>query len=416
MVLKNYLSFFKNNIRFLAFGLLMTIGSSFGQTYFIALFSLSIRSELTITHGEFGLLYSLATLTSGVALIWLGRKIDDVNLQSFCIIVTLSLAISCLIMFLATNIYILILALFCLRITGQGLMCHAASTSMARYFTNKRGLALSISSAGLPIGEAIFPFITVFLMTVFYWRDVWLLIGVLVAFVFTSLIGVTLKGHKKRHALHLSNTKKIGGRTKSRHQWSISKVIREHQFYQICLVAITPAFILTGLFFHQVYLAELKGWSLKWLAICFAGFAISRLLSALLIGPMIDRFTARIILPWYLLPLALGLIILTSSEHVLSLLIFMVFAGISTGSGANISSALWAELYGPSHLGAIKSLATAIMVFSSALSPAFFGLLLDNDVSMNYITSIMAAYICLVSTNCFFRLKKINDKISDILA
>ena len=201
MVLKNYLSFFKNNIRFLAFGLLMTIGSSFGQTYFIALFSLSIRSELTITHGEFGLLYSLATLTSGVALIWLGRKIDDINLQSFCIIVTLSLAISCLIMFLATNIYILILALFCLRITGQGLMCHAASTSMARYFTNKRGLALSISSAGLPIGEAIFPFITVFLMTVFYWRDVWLLIGVLVAFVFTSLIGVTLKGHKKRQSI-----------------------------------------------------------------------------------------------------------------------------------------------------------------------------------------------------------------------
>ena len=38
---------------------------------------------------------------------------------------------------------------------------------------------------------------------------------------------------------------------------------------------------------------------------------------------------------------------------------------------------MWAELYGPRHLGAIKSLTNAIMVFASALGPALVGSLLQ---------------------------------------
>ena len=80
----------------------------------------------------------------------------------------------------AHNIVEITLAIYCLRLTGQGLMWHAASTSMARYYQKFRGLALSISSAGLPMGEALLPFLTVYLLTDMNWRQIWILIAIII--------------------------------------------------------------------------------------------------------------------------------------------------------------------------------------------------------------------------------------------
>ena len=58
-------------------------------------------------------------------------------------------------------------------------------------------------------------------------------------------------------------------------------------------------------------------------------------------------------------------------------------------------TALWAELYGVRHLGAIKSLGTSLGVFGTALSPALFGWILDADLSFLWILggTILAAVV-----------------------
>ncbi len=53
-----YISFVITNWRFLMFGLILTFGSSFGQTYFISLFSADIRQSFDLSHGDFGTLYA----------------------------------------------------------------------------------------------------------------------------------------------------------------------------------------------------------------------------------------------------------------------------------------------------------------------------------------------------------------------
>ena len=63
------------------FGFLFTFLSSFGQSFFLGLFNTCIRYELSITHGQFGSIYASATLLSSFILVWIGKKIDDVNLS-----------------------------------------------------------------------------------------------------------------------------------------------------------------------------------------------------------------------------------------------------------------------------------------------------------------------------------------------
>ena len=79
------------SLKVIIFGFIFTFFSSFGQSFFIGIFNSNIRADLSITHGQFGSIYASATLLSSFILIWVGKKIDDINVFkfSFSVIITL---------------------------------------------------------------------------------------------------------------------------------------------------------------------------------------------------------------------------------------------------------------------------------------------------------------------------------------
>ena len=58
-------------------------------------------------------------------------------------------------MSLAGGVVTLLLSIFLLRLTGQGMMSHIAMTAMGRWFDAWRGRALAISVFGYPVGESV---------------------------------------------------------------------------------------------------------------------------------------------------------------------------------------------------------------------------------------------------------------------
>jgi hypothetical protein len=58
-----------------------------------------------------------------------------------------------------------------------------------------------------------------------------------------------------------------------------------------------------------------------------------------------------------------------------------------------VVTAMWAEVYGVGHLGAIRALATSLSVVASALAPASLGWLIDAGVSMEAIAFGAAVYL-----------------------
>ena len=83
------------NLKVIIFGFIFTFFSSFGQSFFLGLFNSSIRDALSITQGQFGSIYASATLLSSFLLIWVGKKIDDINIFKFAFFVTILLSFSC---------------------------------------------------------------------------------------------------------------------------------------------------------------------------------------------------------------------------------------------------------------------------------------------------------------------------------
>ncbi|MDX1655102.1 MAG: MFS transporter [Candidatus Competibacteraceae bacterium] len=398
--MNGYLSFILAHRRFLAFGLLMTFFSSFGQTFFIALFGAKIRADFQLSHGGFGTIYSLATLTSAACLIWLGRRIDDLDLRLFSSLVCLGLAAGCLTMAVAGHPLLLFAALLLLRLMGQGLLSHTAATSMGRYFDRQRGKAIGIASLGHAGGEALLPLPAVLLMGALGWRQSWLLTGIVLALGLVPLVLWLLKGHGERHRrlLEEQGTGDDTGRTRTRRHWTRREVLGDRWFYRVLPAVLASPLIMTGLFFHQAHLAEVKGWSLTWVATCFVGFAVSSVGGSLVGGVLVDRLGAVRLLPVYLLPLACALVLLALLDHPGAALGYLALAGLSAGLNFSVSGSLWAEAYGVLHLGAIRALLAALMVFSTALSPVVLGALIDLGVSMEAIAGLCLTYVALAIT------------------
>jgi MFS family permease len=380
----NYLSFALREKRILSFGLSFTFMSSFGQTFLISLFVPYFLQDFSLSNATFGSLYSVATLTSAGVLPYLGRWIDHLPLRQYSLMVASGLLVASITMALSWHVALLFIGLVLLRLSGQGLSSHTAQTAMARYFVHQRGKALSISSLGYPIGEGILPLIIAGLLGVFSWRTTWGLIVLLIALFFIPLVRFILK---KREFEEPEEGESAAVSSDS--SWGIYKMLAsDYRIWLVTPAVLLPPFWATGLFLYQVSIAEQLGWSATLIATAFVGFAGSRIVSSISIGPVIDYFSARTVFPYYILPFGMGLVFAYFHPGSWSAFAYMLLVGVTMGMGSNVKSALWAELFGTDIIGTVRSLFSSLMVLSTALCPFLMGWAIDAGMAMESIIFI----------------------------
>ncbi len=388
----NYVRFAVENRRFLAFGFLVALSSSFGQTFFIGVFGPGLREEFGLTHGDWGLVYMAGTLASALVLPWSGRLIDRIDLRVFTAAAFIGLAAACFVTATAGHVAVLVLAIFLLRQFGQGLMTHTSVTTMVRYFDADRGKAISLGSIGFSTGQAMLPFVAVLAIAAVGWRPTYAATGVVLVVAAIPLALWLLKGHGERHQRHLDVLAAPAlGRAAGR-QWTRAEVLRDPRFYVLLVGIEAPAVIGTALFFHHLHLADVKGWSHGWITGNYVVYAASSLATMLVAGRLVDRLGALRLVPLHLLPLGFGMVILATFDAPLWASLYLLSTGMTTGLAFTSVAAVWAEIYGVRNIGAIRSVVAAAMVFASALGPLFMGVLIDAGVAMEVICLIFAAY------------------------
>jgi MFS family permease len=285
-----YLDFIRSNKRLALFGPMLTFHSAFGQTFFISLFVPYILTEFSLTNTGFGLIYSGSTLASAGLLMLTGQLIDRHDLKWYSASVAIGLGISALLMSLSFSLWILAPALIGMRLFGQGLAFHTAQATMARYFEALRGKALSISTLGMPLAEAVLPSLFAFLIVVAGWRNSWLIVGGLSIFFLLPVLILLLRT-LETHPANLT-AGKDGFKDEEIH-WNRRKVLNDIRFFFILPATLLTPFMLTGLFLFQLTLAGSKGWTVETIAAAFIAFAAGKVIFSLLVGPLIDRYSAK---------------------------------------------------------------------------------------------------------------------------
>ena len=398
-----------NSLKFkvILFGFIFTFFSSFGQSYFLGLFNSSIREALSITHGQFGSIYASATLCSSLLLIWVGKKIDDVNIFKFAFFVIILLSFACFFSSKISSVFLLFIAIFLMRFSGQGMMSHTASTTISRYFTKTRGRALSISWFGLSSAEFIMPVLMVYLLTIIDWQNLWVIFSLTVLIVLPIASFLLIK-NLNLDSREASDEDKKDVEIK---QWKRREVIKDYRFYIISSNMLAMPWIFTGFAVFQSFVQSSKGWGPYVIAQSFMSYSILSVLTLFLSGYLIDKFTSRKLLIYMNIPLLLSVIVLFFFDTPFTAFIFLGLVGISNGFANILGSSTWAELYGVKYLGSIKALTTALMVFATAFGTALFGFLIDIGFTVEGIAVVSGTYIFISLILLFLVRNKLNPVI-----
>ena len=376
--------------RFLLFGMIMAFWSSLGQTFFISLFSDDIRGALGLSHGDFGTYYAIATTASAISLLWLGKLADTMRLEKLALLILVSLCLAAIFFSQIQSLIMLVIGLYLLRMFGQGMMTHVYSTAMARRYVAARGRAISIAQLGHTISESVGPATVVALHALFEWRTIWIILPT------SALIFVApfLRQLTRRTALQdgegidgiqaAVQTKEDANQPSESHHWRRRDVLVDPRFWLaiLWLVAV-PSFVLTGLLFHQLFLADAKGVALSHWTASYVLYAVFAVIGSLTIGQLIDRFSARRVAPHTLLPNALACAALLFGSIDIGVPLFFIFFGLAIGMPHTANAALIAEIYGTRFMGEIKALFMLVVVFASALSPMIMGVMIDAGLGLN---------------------------------
>ncbi len=371
--MRTFWDFIRNNRHLLLFGVILTYFSSFGQTFLISLYIPEIERVFGLSNTGLSSLYAIATMASAFVLPWVGRLVDTQPLRRFTFGALGGLVTACLLLSFAIHPGLVLISFFGLRLFGQGLMSHTSISTMARAFVSNRGKAISIATLGHPMGEATLPLLIALGIGLLGWRTTLQLSAAsLVVIVFPAVYFLLKKPSKD---LLFPNREREGQPVKSKNPLLVFK---ERSFWIIAPAVFITGFLNTAIFFFQVKLGNSNGWDPAWVAGSLSIYALASALSMMGSGPLVDLLTARRLFPFMLIPYIIGVVVLASFSHPLTYPAALVLLAISNGGGSTIKNALFAEVFGTEIIGTVRSVFTTVMVFSTALGPLSFGLLLDN--------------------------------------
>ena len=375
--------FVRDNARWLGAGVLMTFASSFGQTFFIALFADPLRAATGLGHGGWGTLYAAATLTSAFAIGVVGHVADRRPMAVPAVGVLGLLALGAVAMSAADAVWLLGVAVFLLRFAGQGMASHVAMTAAARWFEATRGRALALVSLGHPLGEAVLPGLVVALTAWLGWRSAWLAVALGLAAIAVPLIVRLAAVERTPRSPRASGDGPAAAPAglDGRH-WGRREVLRHPLFWALLPGVLASPFMGTAVLFQAAPLMAAKGWSLELYAAAFPTYAALSVTGGLVTGLLVDRFGPIRLVPFVLLPLAAGLALVATATAPLAAFAVLGLIGLTTGAIFTLMAALFAELYGTRHLGAVRGLVSSFTVFGTALAPGVTGLLLDAGVGL----------------------------------
>lgn len=378
----SYAGLLKNHFGLIAAAYLAVFTGNLGQSFFIGLFRTDISEYLNISAGEFGSLYAVITMISGFLVMHFGPKIDWIAPRRYVLSVLTALTIGVLMLTLSPWWGLCIFGLGLQRLCGQGLMTHFGSTLAGREFKTNRGKALGLVTLGMPTGEIILPPIIALMAVSYSWQQVWwsILAVLIVLWVLLILFVDWPPAPRQKHE-------------NKQHKDAGPSPTRDLRFWLLLPMLMVLPITLTGIFIYQAQMTLDLLASPTTYALALTGLGIARFPGALLGGRWIDEYGATTLAKLYLVPFALALLFAATIGGDIGIWVLMLGAGTALGMSSPIGDTLLVRLWGRDHLGQVRSLKSAFLVFSTGIAPAFLGFMIDASVTFQSILLGMLTFL-----------------------
>jgi MFS family permease len=359
--------------------------SSPGQTYSISIFTNVYVTEFGLSRSLLSTMYMVATIMSGLLLIFIGRAVDKYGQKKMMIIIPILLALTTLFSSFVSSIVMIFISYFFLRYFGQGSMTLSPLSLVPQWFEKKRSFALSITSIGNLLATLTVPFFNYWLIGEIGWQSAWRFWSLALVFGFVPLsilfvinrpedIGLRLDNNKNNDEADIAYALDVLNKT----SWTLKEALHTKVFWFIGLMSIIVPMFTTGLTFHFATIMSVIDVPADDAAKIIGLIALPVGLVPLVAKTFIDKtqpkfifFTTQILFLISMFSLAFLV------KDRLTATIFILFYGFAASIQSIALNTLWPTFFGRKYLGAISAGATIFMVIGSALGPLPFGLNYD---------------------------------------
>ncbi|MGI9535912.1 MAG: MFS transporter [Desulfocapsaceae bacterium] len=264
-----------------------------------------------------------------------------------------------------------------------------ALTTIARWFSLRRGAMTGLVKVGTGAGQFTIPLIATFLIGAVGWRHTYLIMGLLASLI---LFGVAQILRRDPHDFQRTS----GGDKTSNQQsdkdetssLSFEKTRKTYQFWNLCIVNFLVIFCLISIIIHIVPHARDIGLSASHAAGVLSTIGGVSMIGRFVSGLAIDRFGSRTIMGACLLLLIISLLWLQVADSLWMLFLFACIYGLAHGGVFTAISPIVAEIFGIKAHGTILGIVVCFGTTGGAVGPIFTGQLFD--MTGSYATAFLA--------------------------
>jgi len=271
-----------------------------------------------------------------------------------------------------------------------------ALTTIARWFSEKRGMMTGIVKVGTGAGQFILPLVASALISSYGWRNAYMLIGSAALVILVAIAQLL-----KRDPSQLKSSP--GWQAPKQPQraniidknLSLAEAVRTVQLWTICLVNLTLVFCFMIIMVHIVPHARDIGVSAPRAAGVLSTIGAVSMIGRFLTGLAIDRVGSRRVMIVCFLLLIGGLLWLQTADELWMLYLFACVYGLAHGGFFTAISPIVAELFGIGSHGALFGVVVCFGTTGGAVGPILAGHIFDITSSYSasfWLISVMSAF------------------------
>lgn len=415
-----------------AAGALIFFASGPGQSHTFGVFLTYLVRDLGLSHTEVSFAYGAATLAAAFGLPFAGRRIDRRGVRPVLTVVALLLGSAAIAFGFVNGLVILALGFAAVRYLGQGCLMLGASNLVSQWFERRRGFALSLTSLGFSASVALHPPFAQWLIDTVGWREAWTWLGISTwALLLPVLwfvrsrpedVGLRPDGEPSRSEARSEPTAPACESPPNHPEpasapapacpvppavagLTLKQAVRTSAFWIVAFGLALLALLATGLFFHQVAIFAHRGLDAQVATRVFALTAIVAVVSAPVLGRIMDRAPSHLVFAGAQLLMAAALTALHLVGDVPTAIGYAVVFGVANAAIHVNVTYLWADYFGRRHLGSIQGTGQTILIVGASLGPLPFSLSLDlaGDYAAALTGSITVSALAAAAAGCLRR-------------
>lgn len=362
--------------------MLVSICTSPGQTFGVAVFNPYLREALGLSSSELSGAYMAGTMLASLPLVYIGALMDRYGPRRVLVGVVFFFGLTCLGVTQVSGLWTLFVAFFFLRLLGQGAMGMLASNALAMWFRRRLGLASGLANVGMAAAVGGMPALGFVLIELYGWRGAYAILGVIVWLLLFPLLAFVFRDRPEEMGQladgGVVDADIAGGPIAVEDPaFTLSQVWRSRAYWiAVCCMA-SWSMSGTGVQFHIVSIFAGRGLDAAAVTMMFSIYAVIIAGGRIAAGMLADRVPLNLLLTIALVCQCAALISLNKMAAAWLPLVFPLCSATGSSLLMAVGETMWVRYYGRRHLGKIRGSVSTIGVAASGVGPFVMGVAFD---------------------------------------